>query len=210
MSPATRTSETTARLRWAAASQPLAGESISGDLHVVRPTPQGAIVGVVDGVGHGEEAAQAARAAVLAVEQFAAEPIPRLLQRCNEALRNTRGAVMGLASFEWPSSLMTWLAVGNVAGVLVRARGTPFPRPSVLQYPGIVGQQVPQTTCATRVSLWVGDTIVFATDGIRPGFALSINAEEEPERIAEEAMARHLKGNDDALVLAARFLGPEP
>jgi hypothetical protein len=45
------------------AARPLRGELESGDLHVVIPRPRGAIVAVADGLGHGYEAALAAKVA---------------------------------------------------------------------------------------------------------------------------------------------------
>ena len=48
-------------IEWAVATQPLPGPSVSGDLHLVEPFAHGALVAVVDGLGHGDEATAAAR-----------------------------------------------------------------------------------------------------------------------------------------------------
>jgi phosphoserine phosphatase RsbX len=53
-----------------------------------------------------------------------------------------------------------------------------------------------------------GDTLVFATDGISGDFLADVSAREEPQRLADQILARHGKGTDDALVLVARYLGP--
>src|SRR2546422_10647190 len=50
-------------VEWGVASQTLAGEVESGDKHVVRIFPHGALLAAVDGLGHGEEAAAAANMA---------------------------------------------------------------------------------------------------------------------------------------------------
>src|SRR2546425_2738461 len=48
---------------WGVASQTLAGEVESGDKHVVKIFPHGALLAAIDGLGHGEEAAAAANMA---------------------------------------------------------------------------------------------------------------------------------------------------
>src|SRR5437870_835920 len=84
----------------AAAGRALGGpKNESGDIHVVSPFPEGVLVGVIDGLGHGAEAALAACAAADVLKACAGEPVKALIQRCHESLRQTRGAVMSLASF---------------------------------------------------------------------------------------------------------------
>ena len=41
----------------------LAGEGTSGDCHVLIARPEGLLVAAIDGIGHGEEAADAAKTA---------------------------------------------------------------------------------------------------------------------------------------------------
>src|SRR5437867_365164 len=48
-------------VHWAVATLALEGERESGDLHLVQPVTDGVLIAVVDGLGHGEEAAAAAR-----------------------------------------------------------------------------------------------------------------------------------------------------
>jgi len=56
-------------IEWSVASRARPGEAVSGDLHVVVPTRDGALLGVIDGLGHGEEATAAARMAAIVLEQ---------------------------------------------------------------------------------------------------------------------------------------------
>ena len=51
-------------VEWGVAARPIAGEAVSGDLHLVKPFDHGVLLAAVDGVGHGDEATSAARAAV--------------------------------------------------------------------------------------------------------------------------------------------------
>jgi hypothetical protein len=197
-------------IEWGVAARPLEGEVESGDLYVVKPFPKGVLVAAVDGLGHGPEAAAAARSAVAILKDYAHEPVISLLRRCHERLIRTRGAVMSLASFNALDSTMTWLGVGNVEGLLLRADAAANPpRENVLLRSGVVGYQLPALHAAI-LPVTRGDVLILATDGIRSGFAEDVSLSDPPQRIAEHILARRARGMDDALVLVARYLGHEP
>ncbi len=86
-------------LEWGAATQPIPGETVCGDLHLVKPFDNGALVAVVDGLGHGDEAIAVARIAIQVLEGQADQSVITLVKRCHEALIDTRGVVLTLASF---------------------------------------------------------------------------------------------------------------
>ena len=62
---------------------------------------------------------------------------------------------------------------------------------------------------AVMVPVAPGDLLVFATDGVQPGFETDVSPAEAVQSCADRILARHVKPNDDALVLAARF-APSP
>jgi phosphoserine phosphatase RsbX len=196
-----------ALIEWSVAARTMPGQSVSGDLHLVKFYDDGALLAVIDGIGHGEEAAAAARAAVEILENYMRDPIILLIQRCHEALVRTRGAVLTVAKLNSEENTMTWLGLGNVEGWLLRANATAsHPRESVLMRSGLAGCQLPALQ-ASVIPVAAGDLLVLATDGLHAGFEEGINTNETPGQIAEKIMSRHFKGNDDALVLAARYLG---
>jgi negative regulator of sigma-B (phosphoserine phosphatase) len=197
-------------IEWGMAAQPLEGEAESGDQYVVRPLPNGVLVAAVDGLGHGPEAAAAARSAVVTLADYAHEPVMSLIKRCHERLIRTRGVVMSLASFNALDNTMTWLGVGNVEGALLRADGMARPaRESILLRGGVVGYQLPALH-ASILPVTRGDVLILATDGIRGGFVEDVTLSDPPQQIAEHIFARRARGTDDALVLVARYLGHEP
>lgn len=189
---------------WATAGAALAGESSSGDRAVVVPFPDGALVALIDGLGHGYEACEAALEAERVLLAAPYEPVTVLVQRCHEALRGTRGAVMSLASFDAKSGAMSWLAVGNVEGLLVRANGEA--RDAVAMRGGTVGYTLPPLSPRTLL-VYPGDTLAFASDGIRHGFHDEIIPPRSPQEIADQVIARWSKGTDDACVVVARYVG---
>jgi serine phosphatase RsbU (regulator of sigma subunit) len=190
---------------WGVATRSSPGEAQSGDRHVVATSPDVVLVAAIDGLGHGPEAALAAGLAAATLEHHAQEPVASLVERCHERLASTRGVVMSLAAFDPRASTMTWLGVGNVAGVLLRADPETLPRGEwLLLRGGLVGFKLPPLRSATfRISS--GDTLCFATDGIRADFAEELSVHGAPQRIADRILARCAKGTDDALVLVARY-----
>jgi len=181
------------------------GERESGDQHLVCCNESGVLVAAIDGIRHGAEAARAARAAIAVLRNGVGEPIISLVTACHEKLRSTRGVVLSLASLDVKHGLMTWLGVGNVKGVLVRA-DKKVGLETLLLRGGVVGDHVPQLQAAV-IPVSQGDLLVFATDGIRTDFVSTLSALENPQRAAERVMKSFCNQSDDALVLALRFTG---
>jgi serine phosphatase RsbU (regulator of sigma subunit) len=185
----------------------LPGQVESGDHHLIRCQGDGVLIAAIDGIGHGEEAAAAAKAAVSILKAGADEPVLSLVQRCHDGLRSTRGVVLSLASIEIEHGMMTWIGVGNVQGVLVRAGAkNGASQEALLLRGGVVGSQLPALQAAV-LPIAKGDTLVFATDGIRGEFAEGLSSLESPQRAADKILKQHCRGNDDALVLAVRLVG---
>ena len=192
-------------VEWATAGRPLAGESRSGDRHFVAQQPSRMLLAVIDGLGHGPEAADAAEAAAAALAAGTEATLVSLLQRCHDSLGHTRGAVMTVASVD-VGGRMEWLGVGNVEGIVVHADGAPG-RHGIVLPGGVVGLTLPRLRPAT-VRLQRGDVLVLATDGIRSRFAECIDPGEPARKIAARVLAEYARDSDDALVLVARYTGP--
>jgi hypothetical protein len=185
----------------------LPGQAASGDLHLLRTGKTGTLVGAIDGIGHGEEAAMAAKTAAEILEQELDEPVISLVQICHEKLKRSRGVVMSLAAIDLKHGLMTWVGVGNVQGVLVRKGSARGGVPEILLLrAGVVGSQLPGLQ-ASVLTVANEDLLIFATDGIRADFAQEVSPLEAPQRLADRILQRHCRGNDDALVVAVKLTG---
>lgn len=193
------------RIHTGFATLPLPGQSESGDLCLIKPVGKGTLIAVVDGLGHGQEAASAAAAAIGALERHAREPLPELVRRCHDAVVGLRGVVLGLAYLDPQSASMTWLGVGNVGGMVLRSDSGSRPaRITLVPQAGFIGaERMNPTTRAVPLAL--GDTIVLFSDGVNEGFADSVALAHSPQEIADFVITHHVKGNDDALVLVARY-----
>ncbi len=95
----------------------LPGQGESGDHHLVCCNRNGILIAAIDGIGHGEEAANVSKTAAALLRNSADEPVISLVERCHENLRGTRGIVLSLAFIDYEHRMMTWLGVGNVQGV---------------------------------------------------------------------------------------------
>jgi negative regulator of sigma-B (phosphoserine phosphatase) len=194
-------------VQWCAAGRAIDGGAVSGDLHVVACFPGGALVALIDGLGHGPEAAVAAQAAAVVLRRQPHETITVLMTQCHAAMRRTRGAVINLASFNAASATMTWLGVGNVAALFVRrAPGTLPARQGLVSRGGVVGYRMPALR-ATSLPVHRGDLLVMTTDGIGSDFVREVMPGRGIDDIAGRILRDHGRANDDALVLAVSYEG---
>ena len=190
------------------AARASAGESTSGDIYVVKGTSSGVLIAAVDGIGHGTDAASAARTAASVLEAHADEPVLSLVRRCHDALRGTRGVVLSIASLNAAHGLLTWVGVGNVQGTLLRLRpGPDGAEESLLLRSGIVGRETLPALRAEVLCVSPGDTLVLATDGIGSDFSRDLARNLPPQRAADGVLEQHGRTSDDALVIVTRFLG---
>lgn len=193
-------------IEWGVAARAIPCQQESGDLHLVRPAQNEALVAVADGLGHGAGAANAAGAAMRTLEMCHGESPIAMIQRCHEKLRSTRGVVMSLALFQGMDDTMTWLGVGNVEGFLLHRDAQVVPgNEALLLRAGVIGDNLPRLS-ASVVQVGYGDVLLFATDGIRPGFADNVNIEDAPQQTADRLLAQYGLDTDDALVLVVRYL----
>lgn len=190
------------------AASPIAGEHVSGDRHVAVSSTR-LVVAVIDGLGHGPEAAHAAGRAAEIVETHPDERPDALLRRCHDALRSTRGAAMTVASIDPVVGEMTWLGVGNVQATVLQRRTRDARREWVPLRGGVVGYLLPSLRPGT-VRLQRDDVLVLATDGVRPVFGEWPAPAEAPQEVADRILADQSRGTDDALVLVARYRGGSP
>jgi hypothetical protein len=183
----------------------LPGQQECGDRYVVAPFADGVLVAAVDGIGHGAEAAKAARIAGNILKSRPHETLVPLIRRCHDELRGTRGVVMSVASFNHLEMIMTWAGVGNVEGKLLSRDTLSQPRTLLLSV-GTLGYQL-GPIYPTAHPIKAGDTLIFSTDGVREDFGQHLNLKQSPQQLADDILARSARHTDDALVLVGRYLG---
>ncbi|HTZ52505.1 MAG TPA: SpoIIE family protein phosphatase [Spirochaetia bacterium] len=184
------------------------GEIVTGDRCVVRAHPGGVILAVIDGLGHGGDAAAAADIAAQVVQTHPGLDIVDIVNACHARLRSSRGVVMTLVSITPGARILTAVGVGNVQGMIVR-RNDSADRPArdfILLRGGVVGHLLPPLRPSV-MQVTPGDLFVLATDGVSIEFMTEARFAQPPEGIAERILGRHAVHTDDALVLVARYIG---
>jgi negative regulator of sigma-B (phosphoserine phosphatase) len=179
------------------------GETRSGDVAVLAGTRAGGLACLIDGLGHGPEAAAAAERCAAVVRANADVPATELLERCHRALRESRGVVMTAAWFDLQAKTLSWAGVGNVDARLVHP-GPELREEVALVFGGVVGYRMPKVRVAT-MPLSRGDVLVMITDGIESAISPALAGRGGAQALAERIYARHGKGTDDALALVVRY-----
>lgn len=115
---------------------------------------------------------------------------------------------MSLAEFNTADSVLTWIGVGNVEGALMHLEPE-LPYHKLLLRSGVVGSHLP-TLRAEQLPIRPGDILTMVTDGVTTEHAMRVAMDAKIESVADGILASACKGNDDALVLAARYRGTQP
>lgn len=175
------------------------GETLSGDAWRVHAAADSLLMLVADGLGHGPLAAQAAEAALAALDPSASN-LEQMYRGIHAALRPTRGAAVGLARVT--PQAVEFVGIGNVA-CRVRVRGS---ERQLLSHNGIAGHE------ARKVQVFShplsADSLVFMqSDGIATHWSLDAHPALEvrhPGLIAAMLYRDHFRGRDDATIVVAR------
>ena len=196
---------------WSVAIQVREGETVSGDHYLIYRTSSRVLMAVIDGIGHGPEAALASRTAVSTLEALADQSLVSLFRTCHKALRSTRGVVMSVAIFDEADNSLAWLGVGNVEGRLMRGdKSANQPEEELVKYRGVVGHELPTALAFSVLPVSKGDVLILATDGIHHDFTKNLHIGKSAYNLANDILTQHSKGNDDALVMVARYIGGVP
>lgn len=197
------TSRVTARrLECGAATRACRRAPENGDAIVIQQWEDTALLGVIDGLGHGLAAQKASLAARQYLEAHFDQSLPSLFRGVDRACRATRGVVMGLARFELARQTVTLASVGNVE---IRILSGPAPV-HCLARRGIVGYQTPEPLIIEHP--WTASGLmVMHSDGLRSRWNWAefvSTAREAPALIARKLLHELGTLEDDATVVVAR------
>ncbi|RRS04647.1 anti-sigma regulatory factor [Aquabacterium soli] len=106
-----------------AVQTPMPGEDVCGDGWDWHGDAAGRTVFVVDGLGHGTEAALAANAALAVFRRHADAPPTEIVEAVHQGIRHTRGGAIAAARIDWASATVTFAGLGNIAGALLLPSG---------------------------------------------------------------------------------------
>lgn len=190
-------------VEWAVAARNHPNEQICGDAHIVEQVGTKLLFGVIDGLGHGLEAAQASQQAIKTILEQKESPPVNILRECHQELKSTRGAVLSLALIDRKNNKLEWVGVGNVEGVLMRSAG---PHEWLSLRSGIVGCRMPNIQSMER-PISCGDLLVMFSDGIQNQCLDQVWSHDSATKTAERIMDKRARGTDDAIILIAKYYG---
>jgi anti-sigma regulatory factor (Ser/Thr protein kinase) len=190
--------------RWGGVSVPKVGEEQSGDAWAVTAAGGSLVVLIVDGLGHGAHAHLAAQAALGVFREGSPADLADYAGRAHEAMRATRGGVLGVCAIDPGEECLTFVGVGNVAGrVVVAGAGR-----SLLSQEGTVGTQAAAPRLRPVRYAWApGATLLLASDGLRSQWdprAYAGLLEHDPAVVAATLHRDHARTTDDVTVLVVR------
>ncbi len=184
---------------------PIDGETVCGDGWAVVQTAERAVILLVDGLGHGASAAEAADVAIATFRTLAARSPREIVTELHEALRGTRGAALAVADVTAApnGAAVRYCGVGNTVATLV-SEAPPRALPSMNCTAGLQVRAMQEFT-----QPWTtGTMLVLHTDGIttrwRADAYRGILAH-DPAILAAALQRDHTRGRDDATVLVFRL-----
>ena len=204
-SPATRSSWEEARSLaktigvW---SRPRPGEDVNGDAYYIREHAGSTLFAVIDGLGHGRGAHEAAEVALDSFGQWAGEPLDETLHAVHDALRATRGAVAGAIVLDRKREAFYYAGVGNVEARVFGSLEPVRPIPNN----GTLGARL------SGVRVWPhrwteGTTIVLASDGLSATWDIGAYPgllAKSPQLTAGVLLRDFGRDSDDATVLVVK------
>jgi serine phosphatase RsbU (regulator of sigma subunit) len=183
------------------ASRPYPSEIVNGDAHAVHWHAGSCRIAVIDGLGHGVEAATASRRAVAVLDAHPELDPAEALRRCHTALAGSRGAAISIARLDLARGELVYAGIGNVEAHLWQ-HGR---HERMIAYRGIVGSAM-RTVRPFALPLGKEWVFLMHSDGISARADVqAVGAPEpwEPDALAEAVLARYGRTHDDALAVVA-------
>ncbi|MFZ6733472.1 SpoIIE family protein phosphatase [Undibacterium sp. Ji42W] len=181
---------------------PLASETECGDGWALSFQRRLITLMMADGLGHGPEAAKAAKEAIDTVAQQPGRRVTDQINACHLALRPTRGAALAVAVLDPVAQELVFAGVGNISACIVNDDQSK----QLVSHNGIVGHNVRKVQEFT-IPCPAYTLIIMHSDGVNTQWDLDKHpglAHCHPAIIAALLLRDFSRGRDDATVLVLR------
>ena len=195
-------------LEFGAVSVPAGGERVCGDDWDVAWHADSCLIMVVDGLGHGPSAAEAAEAAVSAFRSAPSAEPEEIMAVAHSTLRGTRGATMAIARLDQECDEIRYAGLGNIAGTIVDPASDRATH--MISLNGTVGHSV-QRIQSYNYPWPRGATLILHSDGLSARWDLNQDPALRglaPGLLAGLLYRDHRRRRDDATVVVARRKAP--
>jgi anti-sigma regulatory factor (Ser/Thr protein kinase) len=182
---------------------PKAGEHLSGDKWIVLQKEDIVYSMLVDGLGHGIEAFEAARLAKQRFRENLHHPPSAMIKALHTSLRGSRGAVGAVARLNLSNNKLDYCGLGNITGIITNRSG----RKHLVSMNGTLGYEAPKIMEFSHT--WTSDSLlVMYSDGLA---SRACDAVVEVESLPAPVIAgwlyqQYAKTIDDATVVAVKQL----
>jgi anti-sigma regulatory factor (Ser/Thr protein kinase) len=181
---------------------PLTGEEECGDAWTAIESAGCLSALVVDGLGHGPDAARASRAAVVAAEQNPDALPADLMQDIHGALHGTRGAAVAITRLDFHTRELHFAGIGNIAAVTHEGDT----RRHMMSHSGIVGSNMRKVQ--EFVFPWTANSLlIMHSDGIGSRWDMKQYpglVSRHPSLVAAVIYRDFARMHDDATILVVR------
>jgi len=173
----------------------------NGDSFIMKRWERCALVGVIDGLGHGRFAQKASQTARHYVEQHFDQSLENLFRGVGRACRATRGVVMALGRFDLARHSLSIASIGNIETRLIGSD-----QPHIIVRRGVLGLNAPNPVVSENN--WTeANVLVMHSDGLRSRWQwgeFQDVAHEPPAAIARQMLNQLAKAEDDATVMVVK------
>lgn len=185
------------RLSYGAISIALEGEIECGDGWKILQDPEGVSVFVVDGLGHGTFAAEAAKAGIDAFASIPGATPGEVMMRANAAMSRTRGGAAACARIA--GERVSYAGIGNISAVII----SPDKSQGLVSHNGTLGIHK-RASQQFEYSRAPGALLIMHSDGVSARWELKKKPEllaRHPAIVAAAIYRDHGRGRDDATVV---------
>lgn len=183
---------------------PYPGEQACGDSWAFSQSASGPTLLLVDGAGHGIEAARAAELAVQTFMSAAEGSCEMIIRALHAALAPTRGGAVAVARIDLSARVVRFVGIGNISAVAIHADGARH----MVSHNGTAGHLAP------RIREFIYEysgrpMVVLHSDGLATRWDHAVYpglAAQHPSLLAGILLRDHRRERDDASVVAMRPL----
>ena len=181
------------------------GENVCGDAWASIENDDRSFILVVDGLGHGPPAANAAEEAVRVFRGQRAQEPDQIIESIHAALRSTRGAAVAIARLDRVAREVRYAGVGNISAMVLNTHTGATT--SMVSQNGTIGYTIRKLQVFEYP--WTEDSLLLMhSDGLATHWNLDRYLglwQRHPGLIAGVLYREHKRGRDDVTVLAAAY-----
>lgn len=182
------------------ATDPALNEHVNGDAHFIKNENGNYFFVLIDGLGHGVEAAYASQKTVDYLASGISSDLGEVILNCHHELLGTRGVVIGIAHLDMQKRKWFSAGVGNIEMLMISET-----KKHPISSRGIVGYRIAEKIYINSFDYAEDDILIMHTDGIREGnWVNNLTCTSDIIEISSYILNTYRNVHDDATILIAK------